>query len=80
MANSFSKFSNHQNHYQTSSAQTQAQIMAIHRNNKQTVVSKFPAGMSIEEQINSHVMPEIAESVMSQEEEDEFKYTPHMTF
>lgn len=81
--NSFQKFSNHLNFSQqaqelahvTNSAQTHAQILALHRGQ----AKKFKANTSIEEQINSTgFMPEIAESVASKEDDNEDEFNLDM--
>ena len=73
--NSFSKYSNHNLQAQLVAATTHAQFMAIQRGNKNAkpYQGRFFQGLSLEDQASQSQMPEIAESVMSQdEEEDEF--------
>ena len=70
--NTFAKFSNH--HAQTVS--THAQLQAIQRNFQNQGHFKHVSAQRLSQlddpSMNIAVMPEIAESVISQEEEDEF--------
>jgi len=76
--NSFTKYSSHSFQGQNLTATTHAQILAIQRNSN-NICGHFgalapqigPAGIR-NPATEDHFMPEIAESVISQEEEDEF--------
>ena len=71
IVNSFARFSNHAGDYSdrqpATSAQTQAQILAIQRRGAEDLMLS-----------SAQAMPEIAESMVSrEEEEDEFNMNPH---